>query len=168
MVIFGVIFNFVGVYFLKNFDPNILKIITGSLIIFTAVNKYFSLKFKVVNKEKYYIPVGILSGIFNGIAGLGGLPVLILLSNSDMKKDEFRTTLVSYFLVMNIVAIIGFATNGLYTTYIFTNIGIILVFGIAAAMFGIYLSRRVSDRIFQKAFVVILIVMGASLIYNAF
>jgi len=168
LVVFGIIFNFVGVYFLKNFDPNILKIITGSLIIVTAINKAMSLKFKIVNKEKYYIPVGILSGIFNGIAGLGGLPVLILLSNSDMKKDEFRTTLVSYFLVMNIVAIIGYTATGLYTSFIFMNIGIILVFGLAAAMFGVYLSRKVSDRLFQKAFIVILIVMGASLIYNAF
>ena len=131
LVIFGVIFNFVGIYFLKNFDPNILKIITGSLILLTAINKAISLKFKVVNKEKYYIPVGILSGIFNGIAGLGGLPVLLLLSNSDMKKDEFRTTLVSYFLVMNVVAIIGYITHEVYTGFILTNISIIVLFGVA-------------------------------------
>ena len=167
LVIFGIIFNFVGVYFLHSVDPNILKIITGSLIILTVINKALNLKFKITNKEKYYIPAGILSGIFNGIAGLGGLPVLILLSNSDMEKDDFRTTLVSYFLVMNIVAIIGYSATGLYTTFIFTNIGIILVFGLAAAMFGIYLSRRVSDKLFQKAFLVVLLFMGLSLIYNA-
>ena len=167
LVIFGIIFNFVGVYFLHSVDPNILKIITGSLIVLTVINKALNLKFKITNKEKYYIPAGILSGIFNGIAGLGGLPVLILLSNSDMEKDDFRTTLVSYFLVMNIVAIIGYTATGLYTTFIFTNIGIILVFGLAAAMFGIYLSRRVSDKLFQKAFLVVLLFMGLSLIYNA-
>lgn len=167
LVVFGVIFNFVGLYFLHSVDPNILKIITGSLIVLTVINKALNFKFKILNKEKYYIPVGIFSGIFNGIAGLGGLPVLILLSNSDMEKEDFRITLVSYFLVMNVVAIVGYTATGFYTTFIFTNIGIILVFGLAAAMFGIYLSRRVSDKIFQKAFLVVLLFMGLSLIYNA-
>lgn len=166
LVIFGVVFNFVGVYALKNFDPNILKVITGSLILFTAVNKAISLKFKVINKEKYYIPVGIISGIFNGIAGLGGLPVLLLLSNSDMKKDEFRTTLVSYFLVMNIVAIIGYITNNLYTETILINIGIVLLFGLGATMYGVYMSRRVSDVIFQRWLVVVLMFMGTGLVFN--
>ncbi|KFZ26713.1 MAG: Sulfite exporter TauE/SafE [Candidatus Izimaplasma bacterium HR2] len=166
LVIFGVIFNFVGIYFLKNFDPNILKIITGSLILLTAINKAISLKFKVVNKEKYYIPVGILSGIFNGIAGLGGLPVLLLLSNSDMKKDEFRTTLVSYFLVMNVMAIIGYVTHNLYTEVILINIGVILLFGLGAAMYGVYMSRRVSDSVFQRWFVFVMMFMGAGLTFN--
>ncbi len=166
LVIFGVIFNFIGVYALKNFDPNILKIITGSLILFTAINKASSLKFKVVNKEKYYIPVGIISGIFNGIAGLGGLPVLLLLSNSDMKKDEFRTTLVSYFLVMNAVAIIGYITHNLYTEVILINIGVIILFGLGAAMYGVYMSRRVSDTIFQRWLVFVLMFMGTGLIFN--
>ena len=167
LVFFGIIFNFVGIYFLANFDQNILKIIMGILILFTAINKALSFKFKVTNKEKYFIPVGITSGIFNGIAGLGGLPVLILLSNSDMKKDEFRTTLVSFFLVMNIVAIIGYLAGGLYTGYILTNISIVMLFGLASAMFGVYLSRRVNDSIFQKWFVYILLFMGIGLIFNA-
>jgi uncharacterized membrane protein YfcA len=119
-----------------------------------------------VNKEKYYIPVGILSGIFNGIAGLGGLPVLLLLSNSDMKKDEFRTTLVSYFLVMNVMAIIGYVTHNLYTEVILINIGVILLFGLGAAMYGVYMSRRVSDSIFQRWFVFVMMFMGAGLTFN--
>lgn len=166
LVIFGVAFHFVGFYFLTTFDDNILKVITGALILLTAVNKVLDVKFKVINKERYYIPVGIISGIFNGIAGLGGLPVLLLLSNSDMKKDEFRTTLVSYFLIMNVVAIGGYIAFRTYNEFILTNVAIVLLFGLGSAMFGVYMSRRVSDKMFQKWFVFVLMFMGAGLMFN--
>lgn len=168
LVIFGIVFTLIGILFLKSFDKNIILVFMGIVIVLTVINKAFNLKFKITRKEKYYIPVGTLSGLFNGIAGLGGLPVLILLSNSDMKKEEFKTTLVSYFLVMNIVAIIGYFAYGMYTPFIFTNIVIILVFGLLAAMFGVYMSRRVSDELFQKGFIYVLAFMGIGLVFKAF
>jgi uncharacterized membrane protein YfcA len=167
LVIFGLIFHIVGVILLKGLDPNILKIVSGSLIILTVINKGSKLKFTLKNKEKYYIPVGIFSGLFNGMAGLGGLPVLLLLSNSDMDKEDFKTTLVSYFLIMNVIAVITYSLGGFYTSYIFQNIGIVVLFAIAGAMIGVYLSRRVSDKGFQTGLLFVLFFMGASMIYNA-
>jgi uncharacterized membrane protein YfcA len=167
LVIFGIIFHIVGVILLKGLDPNILKIVAGSLIILTVINKGSKLKFTLKNKEKYYIPVGILSGLFNGMAGLGGLPVLLLLSNSDMDKEDFKTTLVSYFLVMNVIAVITYSFGGFYTSYIFVNIAIVVLFAITGAMSGVYLSRRVSDKGFQTGLLFVLFFMGASMIYNA-
>ena len=166
LIIFGVSFTFVGSYFLKSGDPNILKIIIGVVIILTVLNKALKLKFVITNKEKYYIPVGIISGLFNGMAGLGGLPVLILLSNSDMPRDKFRTTLVSYFLVMNIIVVFSSLYSGFYTSFVLTNIGIVLLIGVAFCMFGVYLSRRVSDVIFQRVMLVMLLFMGVNLMYN--
>lgn len=168
LVVFGVLFTFVGQYFLKNTNPDVLKIILGAMIILTVLNKILKINFVVKNKEKYYIPIGIVSGLLNGIAGLGGLPVLILLSNSKMEKDKFRTTLVSYFLVMNIVAIIGYVINGLYSSYIFMNIGIVLPVAVIAAMFGVYLSRRVSDKWFQRVLLGILLIFGVTMISLGF
>lgn len=167
LVIFGILFHIVGVILLKGLDANILKVIAGSLIILTVINKATNIKFTVKNKEKYYIPVGILSGLFNGMAGLGGLPVLLLLSNSDMEKESFRTTLVSYFLIMNVIAVFTYSLGGFYTSYIFINIGIVVLFAVFGAMFGVYLSRRVSDKGFQTGMLFVLFFMGASMIYNA-
>jgi len=167
LVIFGIIFHIIGVILLKGLDTNTLKIVAGSLIILTVINKATNFKFTVKNKEKYYIPVGILSGLFNGMAGLGGLPVLILLSNSDMEKEDFRTTLVSYFLVMNVIAFITYSLGGFYTSYILVNIAIVVLFAVSGAMIGVFLSRRVSDKGFQTGLLFVLFFMGASMIYNA-
>jgi uncharacterized membrane protein YfcA len=167
LILFGLIFHIVGLILLKGLDTDILKIVAGSLIILTVINKAFDFKFTIKNKEKYYIPVGILSGLFNGMAGLGGLPVLLLLSNSDMEKEDFKSTLVSYFFVMSTISIISFVIGGFYTSFILLNIAIVVIFAISGAMFGVYLSRRVSDKGFQTGMLFILFFMGASMIYDA-
>lgn len=175
IVIFGVVFSLIGTYFLKNPDNSyIIKIVAGSLILFTGLYrifiKMFGVKeiFKEETMSKYFIPIGIMSGIFNGIAGLGGLPVLILLSNSDMPKEKFRTTLVSYFFVMNVVAIIGYIANGNYSLpLVVPSILWMILPALGACMFGVYLSRRVSDKIFSNVIVGVLVFMGANLIFSA-
>lgn len=174
IVVFGVLFTFIGAYFLKNpSNAQVIKITAGTIIVLTGIYKIITQirKLNVIFYEesmsKYFIPVGIISGIFNGIAGLGGLPVLILLSNSDMPKDKFRTTLVSYFFVMNIVALIGYAIAGNYgLPLVIPSIAWMIIPAVAACMFGVYLSRRVSDKIFSNVMIGVLIFMGANLIVS--
>ncbi len=171
LVLFGVTFTFIGAYFLKSPDnANLIKIIAGSAIvilslyrIFTAVYEIKS-KIKEDNVSRYFIPVGIISGFFNGIAGLGGIPALLLLSNTDMDKEKLKTTIVSYFLVMNVVAIIGYILVGNYTTFVITSILYMIVPSILFVLLGVYMSRRVSDKIFSRVMFGILLFMGTNLV----
>ena len=169
----GIVFTIVGAYFMQN--PNnqtILKIIVGIVIVLTGLYQIYRQVFEVKNifkREditKYFIPVGIISGIMNGIAGLGGLPVLILLSNTEMDKDDFRSTLVSYFLLMNVVAIVGYSISGNYTPFVLTHIGYFLIPSVIACMIGVYISRRVSDKVFRNVVIGVLIFMGLNLLIN--
>lgn len=173
LVIFGVLFTGVGVLFLKDPDnAKIVKIFAGVIITITAFYRIYVTKvgqkpvFHEETMSKYYIPVGIISGLFNGIAGLGGLPVLVLLSNSDMERNKFRTTLVSYFLVMNLVAMIGYVVAGNYSSFVFLNIGIAIIPALVFCMIGVYLSRRVSHKSFTKVMNFILVYFGLNLIIN--
>ena len=173
IVVFGVTFTFLGSYFLKN--PNnatYLKIVSGSIIVLTGIYQVLKMRFNFKTlfyqetMSKYFIPVGIISGIFNGIAGLGGLPVLILLSNSDMDRETFRKTLVSYFTVMNIVAMIGFLVSGNYTTFVLQHIGGLVTPSVIACMVGVYISKRVTDKVFRKVVIGVLIFMELNLFVN--
>lgn len=173
MVLFGVFFTFIGAYFLKS--PNnaaLIRIIAGSVIvllslyrIYTSVHQIKS-QIKEENMKKYFIPVGIISGFFNGIAGLGGIPALLLLSNTDMSKDKFRTTLVSYFLVMNLVAIIGYIIVGNYSSFVITSISLMIIPAVVFTMIGVYMSRKVSDTLFSRVMLGILLFMGSNLIVH--
>ena len=173
LVFFGVVFTFVGALLLKSPDnADALKVIAGCIIVLTAIYRilitFFTITFEINEKHlhHYFIPVGIISGFFNGIAGLGGLPVLILLSNSSMKRDTFRTTIVSYFLVMNIVAIIGYLLAGTFTTFVGISIGLMIIPSILFCLLGVWLSRRVSDKLFSRVMLFVLLFMGLNLIIN--
>jgi len=173
MVIFGVLFTFVGQYFLNDPDyDKYVKIVAGSLIVIAGINKIITMKFgrqelfKEATMHKYFIPAGIVSGIFNGIAGLGGLPALIILSNSDLKREKFRTTLVAYFFVMNVVALIGFIINANYSPFVLQHIGVFLIPAVVVCMVGVYLSRRVSDKVFSYVMLGVLFFMGINLVIN--
>lgn len=166
LLLFGIVFTFVGQVLLKNANPSVLKIILGIAITLTVLNKAAKYSFTVSNKEKWYIPVGIISGLLNGMAGLGGLPVLILLSNSEMEQDEFKQTLVTYFFAMNLIAVTGFIANGLYSPFVFENIAYAIIPGIIFVLLGIVLSRKVSDTIFQKVMLLILLALGLKLGYD--
>lgn len=167
LVVFGVVFNFVGVYFFNVVDDSWFKILLGIMIIIVTLNKRFKFNFHIKNPSKYYIPTGIISGILNGMFGLGGIPLLILLTSSNIEKKEFKSTLVSYFFVMNIIYIISHGIIGNnYSVFVISNILYVFVFAVGACLFGVYLSTRASDKLFQRVMNFVLLFFGLNLIYN--
>ena len=170
LVVTGVLFNFVGVYFFKEIDDALFRVLLGSAIILVALNRIFKLKlhFKEIT-WKHYLITGIFSGILNGMFGLGGIPVLILLGSTKMDKVKFKTTLVTYFFVMNLMFIIsqGIIAKS-YNMFIINNILIVFIFAILGCVIGVVMSSRVSDKIFQRVMNFVLIFFGINLIYVGF
>ena len=166
LIVPAVLFSLGVGLFLDRIDPSVFNIVFGSLILFATLNRIFKFRFEVKDPSKYYIPTGIFSGILNGLTGLGGLPVLILLSSAKMEKEEYKQTLVSFFMVMNVVFIITQAINLQYTVYAFSNIGIVVLFALLSCYIGILASRKVSDKYFSTVLNIILIVFGINMLYT--
>ena len=167
LVVTGIVFNFVGAYFFKEIDDSMFRVLLGSAIILVALNRIFKLKlhFKEIT-WKHYLVTGIISGILNGMFGLGGIPVLILLGSTKMDKVKFKTTLVTYFFVMNLMFIIsqGIIAQS-YNIFVLNNILIVFIFAILGCIIGIYSSTRVSDKLFQRVMNFVLVFFGINLIY---
>ena len=167
LVLTGIIFNFVGAYLFKEIDDSLFRILLGSAIILVTFNRIFKLKLHFSELTwKHYFITGIISGILNGMFGLGGIPVLILLSSTAIDKVKFKTTLVTYFFVMNSMFIIsqGVIARS-YNMFVLNNILIVFVFAVLACATGVYFSTRVSDKLFQRVMNGVLIFFGINLIY---
>ena len=167
MIVVGGIFTFLGNYYLSKTNQQFFMILVGSVIILFVLNKVFHPSFTIKRKERYYIPVGVVSGLLNGLAGLGGLPALLLLSNSDMPRDKFKSTLVTYFLMMNGFVVISSIINGYYSPFVITNIIWVAPLSIVITLLGVYLSRRVSETWFSRSMLVVLFALGVNLIIQA-
>lgn len=167
LIIVAVSFHFIGTYFKGLLDDSMFRIFLGVAIILVTLNRIFKLRFHIKKIEWYhYLITGIFSGILNGLFGLGGIPLLILLGSTKMDKFKMRSTLVSYFLIMNIIFIIGEVINGSYNMFVINNILILIGFAILACMLGLYFSSRVNDKVFQRVMNGILIFFGINLIYH--
>lgn len=167
LIVVAVSFHFIGTYFKGLLDDSMFRIFLGVAIILVTLNRIFKLRFSIKELQWYhYLVTGIFSGILNGLFGLGGIPLLILLGSTKIEKFKMRSTLVSYFFIMNIIFIVGEVVNNSYNSFVIQNILILIGFALVACMAGLYFSSRVNDKVFQRVMNGILIFFGINLIYH--
>ena len=141
-------------------------IIALTIIIFTAFN-FLGLNLNWL-KPKYEkiisIFIGFFSGILGGVSTFYAPPIITFLVSLNLAKENFiRTTATMYFL----------ASIPLYSSLIFHGLGnfydlLVSLIITAPALLGQYLGTkirvRLSNEIFRKTILVILIIIGFSLL----
>ena len=141
-------------------------IIAVTIITFTFIN-FFGLNLTSL-KPKYERNLSMIIGFFSGV--LGGMstfyapPVISFLVSLNLEKENFiRTTATMYFLV----------SIPLYSSLIYHGLGnyydLLISFAITAPAllgqyFGTKIRMRLSNAIFRKTVLVILIIIGLSLL----
>jgi uncharacterized membrane protein YfcA len=60
------------------------------------------------------LAVGAVSGVFRGLAGLGGLPIALFWLGGDTRHEAFRINSQSFLLVTTVVSGVVFWANGLF------------------------------------------------------
>lgn len=62
---------------------------------------------------------GVLAGLLQGLAGMAGPPVILLLMASNETARKTRATLIAFFLFVSAAGFIGTAAIGLVTAHTF-------------------------------------------------
>ena len=141
-------------------------IIALTIIIFTSFN-FLGLNLNWL-KPKYEkiisIFIGFFSGILGGVSTFYAPPIITFLVSLNLAKENFiRTTATMYFL----------ASIPLYSSLIFHGLGnfydllvslIITAPALLGQYFGTKIRERLSNEIFRKTILVILIIIGFSLL----
>jgi len=167
MLVTALIFTIIGLYFLKELNTNYIKLIIGVILVLLSVIKLFGIVIPLKQTLSTYIPVGIISGLLNGIAGLSGPPVLIFLSANKIEKNVFRATLTAYFLVLNIFTVISFSLTGNYSLDVLNHLIILLPALLIGVSLGVYMGNKVNEELFKKLVLVFLGLMGTYMIINS-
>jgi len=163
--IFGIPF---GILIFTSLNTFLLKVSIGLLIIFFGIALLFGIG-KVIKKEKMaLLSVGFLGGLLNGFMAASAPPVALLLDNQKTKKDAFRTTLVTYFIILNIATIVLFYLNGLISFEIINYLTFLFPAAIIGTLLGIKLSKQFNDYYFRKIVLVMIIFVGIVAILSAF
>ena len=107
-----------------------------------------------------------LSGVSSFVSLSGGIPAQVFLLPHGLARQAFVGTLCVYFFVINLAKIPFYFEVGMFS-YQTMVVSALLIPVIPAGVFiGRWLNARMSDRIFYDISHVILLVMGAKLIYG--
>ncbi|MCS5423029.1 MULTISPECIES: sulfite exporter TauE/SafE family protein [Psychrilyobacter] len=166
LLISAIIFTFVGVSYLQTIDEYILTLVIGILLVIIGFINNFGIRFSLKKPENYYLPVGAVSGVLNGIGGIAGPPVLVFLSNIDLNRSQFKATLSSYFLTLNVVTILTYIYKGFYTPENLNIIWTYLPCVVVGTAIGVYTSTKVEEKLFKKIINLAIPVMGLNIVWK--
>jgi len=150
----------VGIWVLKNTDESTLKIVIGVLVALSSVVYLSGFRINVRREKLAMIPVGFLSGVLNGAITFSGPPVILFFANQKVDKHQFRASLATYFLLLNIAAVPAFVASNLFTLKAALNTTYILPAVITGGLLGIKLADVVSESRFRFLALIALGVLG--------
>lgn len=160
MFILAVLTTPIGVQLLKFMKEDTLKVIIGIVLIIIALAMKRGFRIQMKDQNKSYIIAGILSGLLNGSVSFSGPPIVLMLSNENKNRDLFRSSLTTYFLLLNIVTVFLYVSGGLITIQSFKDQLVILPFLILGTLLGTALGSRINEEKFKGVVLNLLVIMG--------
>lgn len=167
LVGFGLVSIPIGIYALRVVDETWIKLLVGIIVILSSIAMNFGIKIKFKNQNIAYGLTGFLSGILNGASSLSGPPVILLLSNEGVNKENFRKTLSTYFMTLNLFTIPMFLMNGLLTEEVMTTSFKLFPALLIGTFTGLKFGNKIPDHIFRKITLGLIFIMGILTLVSA-
>jgi uncharacterized membrane protein YfcA len=153
-------------FILERFDSNAFNLTLGILLIIAALNQLLGLKVTIKHPKRYFIPVGLLGGALNTLIGAGSIPILIFLGFSNLKKEDFRTTIILFLMILNSSSILSFTVSGFYPISMLLVALSMIPFLLLASYLGILSKNRINETFFQKFVALFILAIGLNTIFT--
>lgn len=167
LVMVGAAFTPVGAALLIGLDETVIRVMVGVVVGVTAVGMLLGVQRTASRELLASVPVGAVSGVLGGAAGLSGAPVVLFFTNQSVEPQESRASIVFYFQVLNLVALPSFAVGGILTSDVFTLSLQLLPGTLAGVGAGIWLASRVPVVLFRRISLSIVVLAGMGAIASA-
>ena len=166
LVLFSLIGIPVGIYFLKNLDARLMKLLLAVLIILFTGWMFFN-KRKTRLKNRKLAPLfGLLAGIVGSAYNTNGPFAVIYGSLRGWDAQKFRATLQGYFLPVTLFIVTGHAIAGNITPEIIKYSGFSIPVVFLAFWLGNKLHHSIQPEKFRKYVLGLLFVLAVLLMVN--
>ena len=156
----------IGVYLLKVLQPKIIKITLGIILIVFSTYSIFRKESIKRIRRRWAFPVGILSGILNGVINIGGPPVIIYTHYQKWDKDSIKATLTAYFTICSAYKVVVLLLSKFVTLEIIKMGGILLPIVFFGSFLGFVWFEKVNKEQMRKITFSILISLGLLLLFK--
>ncbi len=150
----------IGIYFLKNGDEQLTKIILGCIIIGVAIyNLWFKKEAPSIHANWSYF-FGFFAGILGGAFNTGGPPIVIFGTLRGWTQLQFVSTLQGYFLPSDLFILAGQLFSGILTKEVFGYYLLCLPFTLLALVLGKRIRNKIPPGKFNRYIFILLFVIG--------
>ena len=158
---------YLGISFLKSMDADLLKVLLGLMIVsYCLYMLIFRPAPRKIHSAWAYI-AGFTTGFIGSAFSAGGPPTIIYTSLTGWSKNHIKATLTGFFLIGNIIIILGHAasgiTNALVLKYMLISSGFVLL--------GVYMGSLIYDRTDTRSYLNIILItltaLGIMMIISA-
>ena len=111
--------------------------------------------------------VGLASGVLGGLTGLSGVLPVVWTDVRGWSKQQRRSVVQFFNMAILAFALVSHAVAGLLTRQVWIDVLIVLPATIGGSWFGAFAYRRLADRGYQRAVMVLLLISGATLVWTA-
>ncbi|MDH5394186.1 MAG: sulfite exporter TauE/SafE family protein [Gammaproteobacteria bacterium] len=164
---FAVIGVSVALFVIKSINTVILVKALGVFIIVFAIYSLISPELKKSNSRIWPVFAGFFGSFIGTLFGTGGPFYVFYFHLQKMDKTVFRATCASTFLLDGLIRATGFSLSGFYTTAVLLNILYAMPVMMLAMYIGEHLHTNISQRAFQRAIGVFLVVSGMALLFKS-
>lgn len=155
-----------GTMMLKEVNGDYIRLFLGILIAGFASYSLLAKPIKLNISDKWGYLSGFMTGAIAAAVSAGGPPTIIYSSLRDWDKNSFKATLVSFFMAAGIMAAIGHLLTGLTTMYVFKLFLASTLPIILGTYVGGKLSLKISEQLYKRMVMILLVFMGIMLIFQ--
>ena len=153
----------VGAALLTRLDPTTVRWVVACLILAGVTGLALGWRYAAAPSVPHSLATGGLSGLANGIAGIGGMPLaLFWLAGQHNDATQTRHNLLAYFAVNTVLSLAILTWSGVLTTGILRGgLPLLLPYGIGI-LAGTYGFRLASEATFRR--IAYAVIAGAALL----
>lgn len=154
-----------GVYILSVSHADTLRLLLSGTILAMSVILSAGYVYSGPVNRQILLVVGAVSGAFNGIAGIGGMPVAIFLASVKYPIRRIRASMIFFLLGTELIFVATAAVGELYQRSIINTFVMALLPMAAGLVLGSHLFSKLDERLLRRIFLwtlLLLAVVGVS------
>jgi uncharacterized membrane protein YfcA len=154
-----------GVFFLKNADVSVIKIIFGVLVVLVGTEMLIrELSQRQAKSSKLLLTIiGIVSGVLCGLYGVGAL-LGAYIGRTTTNADEFKANICTVFMIENTFRIILYGFYGIITLSALGQALKLASFMLIGLVAGMLSAKIIDEKMVKRIVIIMLIVSGIALI----
>lgn len=159
----------IGAQLLATLDPALLSVLIGVTAIVFAVISAAKIKLHVPPNRRALVGalIGLGAGLMGGATSVFATPIVMYLHALGLPKQDFLVLLNILLAAATTIQMVTYLSHGLYTGPILETSALTVACVGAGVGIGFLIQDRVNQRLFNRAVIVVIFLVGLNLVVRA-